>query len=102
MYDESFIHLEQKMLLDFSQKHIPRWHIFHDSMGSDAGWKVGGTVEGKFSHHNFQILKKALSFCKKVGGGGMPCVHFLLASKTLYFPSILSLSINTSDSSSAS
>ena len=29
MYDESFIHLEKKMLLDFSKQCIPRWHTLH-------------------------------------------------------------------------
>ena len=29
MYDEGFIHLEKKVLLDFSPQRIPRWHTFH-------------------------------------------------------------------------
>ena len=33
--------------------------------------------------------------------GDMASVHFLFASSTLYFPSTLSLSVNTSDSTSA-
>ena len=37
------------------------------SIGSDAGWKVGGGG-GDFNNHNKRSLKKALLFCRKVGG----------------------------------
>ena len=60
-----------------------------------------GGVKGKFSNHNKIFLKKLSCFAKS-RGGGMPCVNFLFASNTLYFPPILLLSINTSDFTSAS
>ena len=57
---------------------------------------------GGGSRENLEIITKdfakALLLCKK---GDMASVHFLFASSTLYFPSILSLSVNTSDSTSA-
>ena len=65
-------------------------------MGSDAGWKEGGGGRGG-SRENLAIItkdfEKSSLVLQKVGG--MPCVHFLFASNTLYFPSILLLSINT-------
>ena len=99
------------MLLDFSQQRIPRWHTIH-ALIYDASKIVSvpwaptqiGKWGGGRSRENLAILttdfEKSSIVLQKVGG--MPCVHFLLASNTFYSPCIFSVSINTSDSTSAS
>ena len=57
-------------------------------------------MERGASSENLAIITKDFeksSLVLQKVGGGMPCVNFLLASNTLYFPPILLLSINTSD-----
>ena len=69
-------------------------------MGSNARWKVGGGgwFKWKFSNHNKKVLKKALFFAKRRGA----CPVLISFLHQTHFPSILLLSINTWDSTSAS
>ena len=111
MYDESFIWTRKCYLIlllfstTYSDVAYPSCFdllCLKNDQCSDAGWNVGGG--GCRSRENLAIItkdfEKSSIVLQKVGG--MPCVNFLLASNTLFSPSILSLSINPSDSISAS
>ena len=73
MYDESFIHLEKKVLIDFSQQRIPRWYILH-ALIHDASKTVSvpwaswqdGKLGGSLSRENLEITTK--DFAKSRGG----------------------------------
>ena len=74
MYDESFIHLEKKVLIDFSQQRFPRWYILHaliyyaSKMISVpwAPWQ-DGKLGGSLSRENLEITTK--DFAKSRGEG---------------------------------
>ena len=115
MYDESFIHLEKKILIDFYQQRIPIWYILHalicDAYKTvsvpQAPWqdeKSGGSL----SRENLDITTK--DFAKSRGEGNAQCSfpsrikHTLLSIYTFavdqYFRLHLEAKINMCASSS--